>query len=222
MYEDKYVFVMPTYNTYEKYREGKISRTASEVLDSLISAIRKTLTKKQEVIIIDDGCTDETEKELTKSLKRKKARQLPQRVSKISYRISEPNLELTISMLKLNVNKGLNIAVVRGYKEALKSKPEFVIKLDSDGEHNPSDFPKLLKFIKRVNKLKLVYIRDKDQILKKGFGFRIIICDALKAIISDLEKFAYEEKRAGNTRGVDQKTKVFIEERFGKTAVDSC
>lgn len=223
MYKDKCVFVMPTYNTYEKYREGKISHTVSEVLDNLISAIRKNLTERQEVIIIDDGCTDETKKELTKLLKRKEARQLPQRVSKISYKISEPNLELTISMLNLNINKGLNIAVVRSYKEALKRKPKFIIKLDSDGQHNPSDFPKLLKCIKkRLNKLKLVTIRDKDQILKKGFGFRIINYDALKTIINDLEKFAYKEKRAGNTRGVDRKTKAFIEERFGKKAVDSC
>lgn len=145
MYKDKCVFVMPTYNTYKQ----KTRRVAHLVLEDLIQAIRKNMIGRQQTIIINDGCTDDTEKELIRSLKKKNAKRCPKRNLKISYKICKSNLELTISILPLIVHEGLNIAVVSGYKEALKSKPEFVIKLDSDGEHNPFDFPKLLKCIKR-------------------------------------------------------------------------
>jgi len=153
MYADKCVFVMPTWNTYKLYEEGKIPSTAHEVLKKLIDAIRKNLTKEQEIIIINDGSEDKTIEKIANLLKRKKFEpvQLPGRSFEESRirRFKKPDLELTISILNFEDRRGFNMAVVKGYQQALRSKPVFVIKLDSDGQHLPKDFPELLEHAKK-------------------------------------------------------------------------
>ena len=78
MHTDKCFFVVPTFNTYKDYQNGKVSRTVHEVLKDLIAVVKKNLMKKQEILIINDGSTDETERELLDLLKHT-AIQLPER-----------------------------------------------------------------------------------------------------------------------------------------------
>lgn len=212
MYTDKCFFVMPTFNTYKDYQNGKVSTRATvhEVLKDLITVIRENLVNKQEILIINDGSTDNTEKELLDLLRNSRAIQLPERGihNFSSYKISVADLRLIISVLTIEKNMGLNLAVLRGYKEALNQKPDFIIKLDSDGQHNPSDFPKLLERIKKEEKLKFVN-------LPRKLGFLIISYNALREVIDEIEKIAHGPEK----RGIDRKTKNIIRSTFEKDAV---
>lgn len=224
-YKKKCVFVMPTYNTYQKNQENekKTPRTAGEVLKDLINAIRKNMEGTQHIIIIDDGSTDGTDVNLTRLLEQKKAKPSLTRGSTRSYVISKTNLDLIISIWRSDVNRGLNFAFLRGYKEALKTKPEFIIKLDSDGKHDACEFPKLLdRIMERPTEYKLVKMADQD--VSDGFGFRLSTPDAIERIIDRLESFANEKWETEEdwrlkTRGFDRKTAELIKKEFGKKAV---
>ena len=94
---DKLVFVIPTYNTYEKYdaqrkpKGRKITfrkRTNSnvaQVLDALISSIRKNRDHEPEVIVVNDGCTDETKGELIDLLEKRGFRRIYDKNQRIIF-----------------------------------------------------------------------------------------------------------------------------------------
>lgn len=221
----KCVFVMPTYNTYQNHQENpkKTPSTAHEVLKDLIDAIRKNMKGEQYIVIVNDGCTDETEYELLRLLKRKKAEQSPGRGPIISYRIKKPDLDLEISIRKHSRNRGLNFAFLTGYKEALNKEPEFIVKLDSDGKHNAKEFPKLLECVmESPKKRKLVLMAHQDA--KDGFGFRLLTRDALERIIDRLETFTIKKMKTGKnwkekTRTFDRETKKLIKKEFSSAAI---
>lgn len=225
-YKNKCVFVMPTHNTFQKHEENKkeTPATADEVLKKLIKAIKKNMEGTQHIIIIDDGSTDGTDKKLTKLLKQKGAEPILTSRPTKSYEISKTNLHLTTSIWRSDVNRGLNFAFLTGYKEALKREPELIIKLDSDGKHDAYEFPKLLdKIMERPTEYKLVLMSDQD--VSYGFGFRLVVPDALERIINRLESFAKKGMATGKdleqkTRGLDRKTIELIKKEFGEDTID--
>lgn len=223
MYEEKCVFVIPTYNTYDKERKKDAEyKNICSVLESLISTVQKNLTTQQEIIIVNDGCTDETKESLNYFLKKKeKAKQLPERDKISKFEINKDKLKLLISIIEHDKNDriGLNFAVVDGFRRALRKRPDFVIKIDSDGEHDPRQFPNLIVEILRGPDVKLVLFGARDQKDKRGFGFRMIRSDALNSIIDELEEYAnktwndFPNEREKQV-GIDQETKNLIEEKF--------
>ena len=74
MDEEKIVFVIPTFNTYEKYGgirrrardRGRVRRPFGLVLEDLLSALKRNLHGTHEVLVINDGCTDITEEKEAK------------------------------------------------------------------------------------------------------------------------------------------------------------
>jgi glycosyltransferase involved in cell wall biosynthesis len=196
-----------------------------EVLKDLIDAIERNMEGTQHVIIIDDGSSDKTDAKLTRLLRQRRARPKPSRTrgSIGLYELSEANLHLIISIWRFDKRRGLNFAFLRGYKEALKKRPEFIIKLDSDGKHDAYKFPKLLeRIMEKPTEYKLVLMKDQDGI--DGAGFRLITLDAIERIIDRLERFANEkwkkeEEWELRARGFDRKTKRLIEREFGNNAI---
>src|SRR3990170_1095624 len=51
-------------------------------------------------------------------------------------------------VISLKENRGKGFALRTGFREALKLNPEFVITLDSDGQHKPEQIPEFLKAVK--------------------------------------------------------------------------
>lgn len=207
MYTEKCVFVLPTYNTFEKQIKNNKFSNVCEVLDNLISSIEKKLSSPTEIILINDGSTDRTKEELEKLLKRR------------GKKIKEMNLKLTLIEHVEADRVGLNNAVVHGYTEALKRKPSYIIKIDTDGEHDPRSFPKLIETIRKTKDTKFVSGGPQDAVAGSGFGFRIIEYEALKSIIEELEAFTIKrwnetDGKREKQRGIDRITKRLIEEKY--------
>jgi len=70
-----------------------------------------------EVLVIDDGSTDDT------------------------VRVAR---EAGASVLSLHANMGLGVAMQRGIDEAVRRGVDYAVNIDSDGQFNPKDIPKLL------------------------------------------------------------------------------
>jgi glycosyltransferase involved in cell wall biosynthesis len=61
---------------------------------------------------------------------------------------SDNTAELVIgagaSLVSLGANYGSGTALIRGYREAIKRRYTHVIQLDADGQHSPSDIPRMV------------------------------------------------------------------------------
>ena len=96
-----YALVIPAYN------EGP---TIKEV-------VQKALRYIQEVIVVDDGSTDETMKTLE---------------------------TLPITLLRNPHNMGKAFSLWRGFHHALDKGARAIVTLDGDGQHSPEDIPRLI------------------------------------------------------------------------------
>jgi glycosyltransferase involved in cell wall biosynthesis len=81
------------------------------------SVILKTKRFVNDVLVIDDGSTDETKK------------------------VAKDAGAVVISHKK---NKGKGAAIKTGFKYALDNEYDYVVTIDGDGQHNPLEIPKLL------------------------------------------------------------------------------
>ena len=102
------------------YNEKKTARI-------IINKILKIKNLKKQIIIVDDGSTDGTTKELKKISKKK--------IDKIIY-------------CKNNFGKGHAIRLAQPHV-----KGEFVIIQDADLEYDPNDFKKIMKTLKKKNEV---------------------------------------------------------------------
>jgi len=85
------------------------------------SVVRNTRKYVDNVIVIDDGSSDNTEKIARKS---------------------------GAEVVRLEKNKGVGFAMRVGLKKAISSKPDIIISLDGDGQHEPKYIPHFIKAIK--------------------------------------------------------------------------
>jgi glycosyltransferase involved in cell wall biosynthesis len=88
---------------------------------TLEDVIRKTLEYCDNVIVVNDGATDKT----------------PQVISKFN----------TITVVTHEVNKGKGMALRNGFKKAVELGFDYVVTIDSDGQHYPEDF---ITFLNKV------------------------------------------------------------------------
>lgn len=99
--------------------------------------LANVLGLKKEIIIIDDGSTDQTGSKIRSNIKKLKVR--------------FPNTEFKIILKKINTGKGISLK-----KGFLSSTGDIVLVQDADLEYNPEDYPILLEpFLK--NNADVVY-----------------------------------------------------------------
>lgn len=104
---------------------------------TLRRVLDKTLTITNEIIVINDGSTDSTA-EILKEFSPIKAIHLPK-------------------------NQGKGMALRTGFKEALKLGFDYVITIDSDGQHFPEDIPVFLEEIQKNGEALLIGDRNMEQ-----------------------------------------------------------
>lgn len=90
---------------------------------TLEDVIKRALDYCDEVIVVNDGATDST----------------PQILSKFP----------SITLVKHEVNQGKGMALRNGFKKAVELGYDYVISIDSDGQHYPEDF---ITFLNKIEK----------------------------------------------------------------------
>lgn len=123
--------LIPTFNN---------ARTLKEV----ISSISKYT---QNIVIVNDGSTDETE----------------QVIKNFPY----------LKIIQFEFNKGKGIALRKGFEVGLQMGYQYLISIDSDGQHFASDLPKFLECIKNNPNSIIIGARNMDQASvpgKSSFG----------------------------------------------------
>ena len=96
-----YALVIPVYNEAETIRE----------------VVKRALSYVPDVIVVDDGSTDEIAKALD---------------------------SLPITVLRNSENMGKAYSLWRGFQHALGRGARAIISLDGDGQHSPEDLPRML------------------------------------------------------------------------------
>ena len=90
----------------------------SKGIKSLIETTKKYVNN---IIVIDDGSKDDT------------------------YFQSQSD---NVIVLRNKRNRGKGAALRKGFRESLKYNPDIIVTLDADGQHDPSEIPKLVQPIK--------------------------------------------------------------------------
>ncbi len=91
-------------------------KSIGDVLDRLIKV--RLEGAEREIIVVNDGSTDRTAKEVSKR---------------------------NVPILNHVINRGLGGALQTGFEYARRVKPDYIVTIDSDGQHNPQDIEKLIK-----------------------------------------------------------------------------
>ncbi|MGM0551781.1 MAG: DUF2062 domain-containing protein [Bacteroidota bacterium] len=130
--ELKLCILVPTYNN---------ATTLPQVLDELLSYTNQ-------IIVVNDGSTDATEKLLNGYAGR-------------------------LTVVGYNKNRGKGYALRRGFREAWRLGFTHVLTIDSDGQHKPSDLPKFLEICRQHPEALIMGSRNMDQASvpgKSSFG----------------------------------------------------
>jgi len=114
-------FVIPTYNNGE----------------TVASVVKQTLTYCPDVIVVNDGSTDNTQQQLIQI----------DGITLISY----PR------------NQGKGFALKTGFAKALEMGFKYAITLDSDGQHNPAESPNFIEKIDAEGAAMIIGVRNMDQ-----------------------------------------------------------
>lgn len=112
-----YCVVIPTYNNRK----------------TVLEVVRKVRAVAECVIVVDDGCTDDTP-ELLKS---------------------EP-----VIYLRHKRNRGKGVALRTGFKKALELGYHHAVTIDSDGQHFPDEIPKLVEASRASPDAVVIGVRD--------------------------------------------------------------
>jgi len=89
-----------------------------KTIKGVIFEIRELNLPNMRILVIDDGSTDQTS----------------------YYAILAGG-----SSIRHEINLGIGATLKTGYEAALLGHPDIVIQLDADGQHNPSEIPKLIQ-----------------------------------------------------------------------------
>jgi len=89
---------------------------------TIANLVKEILAYSQQVIVVDDASSDGTGELLS---------------------------ALPVTVLRHDVNKGKGASLMTGFDEALKRDVRVVVTLDGDGQHRPSDIPRLLDLARK-------------------------------------------------------------------------
>ncbi|MSS17643.1 glycosyltransferase family 2 protein [Bacteroidales bacterium Oil-RF-744-WCA-WT-10] len=102
----------------KKYRIGVAIATYDNA-GTIANVVRRVEAITRDIIVVDDGCTDNTLALLQQ-------------------------LDVPPHIVTYKPNRGKGHALVQGFKKAMQLGWDYVITLDSDGQHFPEDLPKLV------------------------------------------------------------------------------
>ena len=117
---------------------------------TIATIILKTKDHVDEVLVIDDGSTDDT--------------------AKIAQKAGA-------TVITHKMNKGKAAGIKTGFKYALANNYEYVVTLDGDAQHNPNEIPMLLDTIKENGHdiiLGVRYGKNTEMPLWRKFGKRVL------------------------------------------------
>src|SRR5210317_1746864 len=92
----------------------------------VIEVINKTLEFVDRIILVDDGSDDQNKQYLGKCAE-----------------IADDRLEI----ITLENNKGKGYALFKGLERCLELGFDYILTIDSDGQHNPDEIPRFKKFV---------------------------------------------------------------------------
>lgn len=107
-----------TSNIMRKYRMGVVIATYDNA-GTIVDIVRRVEAITRDIIVVDDGCNDDT--------------------LALLQRLAQPPHIVTYKP-----NRGKGHALVQGFKQAMQLGWDYVITLDSDGQHYPEDLPLLV------------------------------------------------------------------------------
>ena len=102
----------------KKYRIGVVIATYDNA-GTIANVVRRVEAITRDIIVVDDGCTDNTLDLLQQ-------------------------LDVPPHIVTYKPNRGKGHALVQGFKKAMQLGWDYVITLDSDGQHFPEDLPQLV------------------------------------------------------------------------------
>ncbi|MDD7065844.1 MAG: glycosyltransferase family 2 protein [Sodaliphilus pleomorphus] len=102
----------------KKYRIGVVIATYDNA-GTIANVVRRVEAITHDIIVVDDGCTDNTLALLQQ-------------------------LDVPPHIVTYKPNRGKGHALVQGFKKAMQLGWDYVITLDSDGQHFPEDLPQLV------------------------------------------------------------------------------
>lgn len=92
--------------------------------NTILDVVRRTRKQLKDIIVVVDGCTDNTLDLLQE-------------------------LEFPITIVSYPKNKGKGHALKQGFRKAIELGFEYALTIDSDGQHYPEDIPLLIDAIKK-------------------------------------------------------------------------
>lgn len=102
----------------KKYRIGVVIATYDNA-GTIANVVRRVEAITRDIIVVDDGCTDNTLALLQQ-------------------------LDVPPHIVTYKPNRGKGHALVQGFKKAMQLGWDYVISLDSDGQHFPEDLPQIV------------------------------------------------------------------------------
>lgn len=102
----------------KKYRIGVVIATYDNA-GTIANVVHRVEAITRDIIVVDDGCTDNTLALLQQ-------------------------LDVPPHIVTYKPNRGKGHALVQGFKKAMQLGWDYVITLDSDGQHFPEDLPQLV------------------------------------------------------------------------------
>ena len=134
--------------------------------EKTIGKIAKDISNKFDVLVVDDGSSDDTTK------------------------AAKFNGAFVITSKK---NFGVDHAIDLGFKYALKKKYKFVITFDADGQHFFSDLKKIANILKKRKKDLVIGVRSKfPRISEKIFSFYSLKMLKIKDLLTGLKGYNLE------------------------------
>ena len=92
--------------------------------NTILDLVRRTREQLKDIIVVVDGCTDNTLDLLRE-------------------------LDFPITIVSYPKNKGKGYALKQGFRKAIELGFEYVLTIDSDGQHYPEDIPLLVSALKK-------------------------------------------------------------------------
>lgn len=109
-----------------------------EIVLSVMSSLETFVDR---IVLVDDGSNAENKKYLS------------------SFKHNE-----RVTLISLPENRGKGYALIAGMKEAIAHSPDYIITIDSDGQHDPEEIPKFREFLRTTAAPPDLLIGTRDEI----------------------------------------------------------